>query len=140
LFAYWLFTHTQTSPGQKLGGMLMIALVAGFLYYWWVRWSFLSQVILEEGCGPVAAFSRSSGLVAGRWWQVFGISSVLTMLPGLLDNLLSLALSTDRQAGPWAVVVGQGLTAPLGTLGMTLLYWEMRGREEEAVMGEAERV
>jgi hypothetical protein len=121
-FAYWVFEQTRTSPWQLLGGLLMIALVAGFLYYWWVRWSLLNQVIIEEGCGPVAAFSRSSGLVAGRWWQVFGISSVLTMLPGLLENLLSLA-------GPWAVVVGQGLMAPLSGLGMTLLYWEVRGRK-----------
>lgn len=118
-FAYWIWDHTQTSPGQMLGGMLMIGLVGGFLYYWWVRWSFLSQAIIEEGCGPVAAFGRSSGLVAGRWWWVFGISSVLIMLPGLLDNLLSLA-------GPWAVEVGQSLVAPLSGLGIMLLYWEVR--------------
>ena len=48
-FGYWVWHHTQTSPGQMLGGMLMIALVAGFVCYWWVRWSFVSQVIIEEG-------------------------------------------------------------------------------------------
>jgi hypothetical protein len=122
-FAYWVFEQTRTSAGQLLGGLLMIALVGAFLYYWWVRWSFLSQVIIEEGCGPVAAFGRSSRLVAGRWWRVCGFSAALTGLPDLLENLLN-------YAGPWAVSVGQSLTAPLGALGMTLLYWEVRGRGE----------
>jgi len=67
----------------------------------------------------VAAFGRSSGLEAGLWWWVIGISSILTMLPGLLNHLLSLA-------GPWAVEVGQSLVAPLSGLGIMLLYWEVR--------------
>lgn len=33
---------------------------------------------------------------------------LLSTLPGLLDNLLG-------RVGPWAVMVGQSLTAPLGT-------------------------
>jgi hypothetical protein len=119
-----MWNHTQTSPGQMLGGMLMIALVAGFLYYWWVRWSLLSQVVIEEGYGPIAAFGRSSGLAAGRWSPVCTPSAVLSALPGLLDNLTG-------PAGTWAVVVGQSLAAPLGAVGMTLLYWELRGRGEE---------
>ena len=123
-FAYWVWTHTQVSPGQMLGGMMMIALVAGFLYYWWVRWAFLTQVVIEEGCGPAAAFTRSSQLVAGHWWWAFGLSTLLSTLPSLLDNLLDLV-------GPWAVMVGQSLVTPLSTMGMTLLYWELRGREEE---------
>ena len=131
-FGYWVWTHTQTSPGQMLGGLLLIAIVAGFLYYWWVRWSFLTQVIIEEGCGPAAAFTRSSRLVAGHWWRVFTLSTLLSTLPSLLGNLLNLA-------GPWAVLVGQSLSAPLGTVGMTLLYWEVRGRgEERPALGEAE--
>lgn len=121
VFAYWVFQQTRNSAGQMLGGMLMIALVAGFLYYWWVRWSFLTQVVLEEGCGPAAAFTHSSRLVAGHWWLAFGLSTLLSTVPSLLDNLLNLA-------GPWAVLVGQSLTAPLSALGMTLLYWELRGR------------
>ena len=123
-FAYWVWTHTQVSPGQMLGGMMMIALVAGFLYYWWVRWAFLTQVVIEEGCGPAAAFTRSSRLVAGHWWLAFGLSTLLSTLPSLLDNLLDLA-------GPWAVMVGQSLVMPLSTVGMTLLYRELRGSGEE---------
>ena len=95
-----------------------------------MRWSILSQVIVEEGCESVAAFGRSSQRVAGHWWWAFSLSTLLSTLPSLLDNLLTLA-------GPWAVLVGQSLTAPLGTLGMTLLYWELRGRgEERPALGE----
>lgn len=124
-FGYWIWHHTQTSPGQTLGGMLMIALVAGFVCYWWVRWSFVNQMILEEGSGPVEAFGRSSRLVGGQWGRVVGLYTILTLVPSLLDNLLGLV-------GPWAVPVGQSLVGPLSTVGMTLLYWELRGRVEEA--------
>lgn len=110
VFAYWVFEQTRDSAGQMLGGMLMIALVAGFLYYWWVRWSFLNQVVIAEGCGPAAAFTRSSRLVAGHWWRAFGLSTLLSTLPSLLDNLLGLV-------SPWTVMVGQSLTAPLSTAG-----------------------
>lgn len=54
------------------------------------------------------------------------IEALFVSAPGILDNLLSLA-------GPWAVSVGQSLTAPLSTVRMTLLYWELRGRGEEKV-------
>jgi hypothetical protein len=121
---YWTFGRSEPPAWQSLGGLLMIAIVVGFLGYWWFRWTFLTQAVILGGCGPRAAFGHSSRLVAGAWGRVCNLFILVSFLPGFLDNLLGLV-------GPWAVTVGQSMTAPLSTVGMTLLYWELRGRGEE---------
>lgn len=130
LTLYWVFGRSEPPAWQSLGGLTMIGIVVVFLGYWWVRWTFLTQAVILGGCGPREAFGHSSQRVAGAWGRTFSLFLLLSTLPGLLDNLLGLV-------GPWAVTVGQSLTAPLGTLGMTLLYWELWGRGEE-VKGEEE--
>ena len=64
------------------------------------------------------------------WKRLLGAHWLLWLL-----NLLNMA-------GPWAVSVGQSLTAPLGTLVITLFYYELRGKGEGTVPapGEAEGV
>lgn len=132
LTLYGVFGRSEPPAWQSLGGLFMIAIVVGFLGYWWFRWTFLTQAVILGDCGPREAFGHSSRLVAGAWGRVCNLFLLLSVLPGFLDNLLGLV-------GPWAVTVGQSLTAPLSTLGMTLLYWELRGRGEGVQTGEAER-
>ena len=55
-----------------------------FAIYFGVRWIFLIQVVMLERTAVLPAFSRSSDLVRGQWWRVFG--SLLLM--GLFSMLL----------------------------------------------------
>ncbi|MFC9946004.1 DUF7847 domain-containing protein [Streptomyces pratensis] len=57
------------------------ALVTGPLAVWlWIKVCLAPAAVVFEGQGPVAALRRSSQLVRGDWWRIFGI----TLLAGLM--------------------------------------------------------
>ncbi|MFE9727798.1 hypothetical protein ACFYQ5_30585 [Streptomyces sp. NPDC005794] len=57
------------------------ALITGPLAVWlWTKVCLAPAVVVFEGQGPVAALRRSSQLVRGDWWRIFGI----TLLAGLM--------------------------------------------------------
>lgn len=122
----------------RLGAMLGAAVLAGLAVfgmaitvigipaavYFGVRWLFIYQAALLEGTGARAALSRSSALVKGTWWRVFGIILVI----GIIVFAASLILGLIPVVGS---VIGTILVTPFGVAGGTLLYYDLRVRKEE---------
>jgi len=48
--------------------------------YLGIRWAVVAQAITLEDCGAVDGLTRSSDLVTGRWWPVFGISLLFGLI------------------------------------------------------------
>jgi hypothetical protein len=103
-----------------------IFVAAGFCVglYFMVRWSFILQVALLEGLGPLAALSRSSALVERNWWRVMNMTIVI----GIITAGISIILGTIPTIGP---TLGSILSTPVFAIGITLLYYDLRVRKEE---------
>ena len=103
-----------------------IFIAAGFCVglYLMVRWSFILQVALLERLGPLAAMSRSSALVKRNWWRVMN----MTIIIGIITVGISIILGTVPTIGP---TLGSILSTPIFTIGITLLYYDLRVRKEE---------
>lgn len=103
-----------------------VFIAAGFCVglYLMVRWSFILQVALLERLGPLAAMSRSSALVKRNWWRVMN----MTIIIGIITVGISIILGTVPTIGP---TLGSILSTPIFTIGITLLYYDLRVGKEE---------
>jgi len=108
--------------GSKTGYLFV---TAGFCVsvYLLVCWSFILQVALLEGVGPLAAISRSTALVRNNWWRVLH----MTIAVGLITVVISLIIGAVPSIGP---TLGNILSTPVFTIGITLLYYDLRARKE----------
>jgi hypothetical protein len=94
--------------------------------YFVVRWAFALQAASLERLGPIDALSRSSELVQGSWWRIFGILLALT----LIFFIIFLA-GTYLTAGPLLnTIIVVILATPIFAIGQTLLYYDVRLRKE----------
>lgn len=60
--------------------------------YFAVRWGFVAEIFLIERTGIKDAFKRSSELVRGTWWRVFGILVLILILSAAIHYILELSL------------------------------------------------
>lgn len=120
--------------GIALGLALLI--VPGI--YLAVRWYFVAQSVVVDGARGVAALRRSGELVAGSWWRVLGVIVGVALIVFVPAGIVGLpfeaaAQSADRSAISLAgQMLAETLTAPLGTLMVTLLYFDLRARRRAA--------
>lgn len=63
-----------------------------FSLYLAVRWGFVAEIFLIERTGIKDAFKRSSELVRGTWWRVFGILVLILLLSAAIHYILELSL------------------------------------------------
>ncbi|MER7621293.1 oxidoreductase [Streptomyces sp. NPDC126503] len=78
---------------------LATALLVTPLALWiWVKFSLAPAAAVMEGQGAFASMRRSSDLVRGSWWRVFGILLLVglmtTVVSWLIQQILSLVVST----------------------------------------------
>ena len=131
------------------------ALVGAVLAIWlMIRFSLASPALMLEKQSILKSMSRSTKLVRGSWWRVFGIQLLAGIIAGLVSSIivipftfLAAALSGDGVSGfldggtgnlGWTFlivtgvgsVIGSMLTFPI-TAGVTvLLYIDQRIRRE----------
>ena len=98
-----LFVITSTTPGITTGpargtsliSFLFIPLVfAPFVIYFAVRWGFVFEVLLLEKTNVKNAFKRSSELVRGTWWRVFGLLVLILLLSVAILYIFEISLGT----------------------------------------------
>jgi len=111
---------------------LFLLVVPGLLLL--TRWILIVPAIILEGKGVLAAFGRSSELVKGSSWSVFGVvllTVVLYVAGWIVVSLVLLPLPAAPQ-GFLTSIVGSSVTAPIVAVAWTLTYYRLRGGREPA--------
>lgn len=146
-------------------GVLAVTIIGiPFAIYFSVRWGLYSIPVLLEGTTARNALRRSTQLVTGTWWRVFGIMLAITLISfmiyfileassgfllswigvteaeeptGLLDSLRQLFIPSPSEIGWFSYTIRRlvsfgigALTMPIGVIGSTLLYFDLRIRKE----------
>jgi hypothetical protein len=107
-------------------GIGLVLLIAPGLFLLTI-WCLIVPVIVLEGAGTTAAFSRSRELVRGFGWQVFGtivLVFVVMLAVGLVLGIIFAALPTAASNFVSSIVSGT-LVAPFLALVLTLGYFRL---------------
>lgn len=129
--------------------LLTLPLAVMLSIWFWVKfYLFAVPVLMVERTGVFQSLNRASGLVAGHFWRVFGISLLTVLLAQLVAGVVSIPLSvlavvpTFMGAGEATEMIAQVATQILGLIVATglvtpflsaitaLLYIDMRIRKE----------
>lgn len=105
---------------------LVLLIVPGL--YLLTIWCLIVPVIVLEGAGVGAAFSRSRELVRGHGWNVFGVIILVILLlmgVGIVLGIILAALPDSVQQFVSGIISGT-LTAPYIALVLTLSYFRLR--------------
>ena len=118
-----------------LAVLLMAITIVGipFAIFFGVRWAFVYQTASLERCGPLAALARSSDLVRGNWWRVFGILLLIGILLAIANGIASGVVDRIPLVGPILLLVVAVLFAPVWIIAQTLLYHDLRVRRDGLV-------
>ena len=130
--------------------MLLLCAIAALIiigiplfFYVLVSRYFYPQVVMIEDEGPLRALGRSAGLVRGSWWRVFGIGIVFLIMLfviGLIATIPSgIAGLGNSTVSGILQVVGQALVLPIGYIGATVVYLDLRTRNEGYTLGTMEQ-
>lgn len=112
---------------------LILIIIPGI--YLLVRFAFVGPVVVLERSGIGAAFSRSSFLVNGSWWRVFGIGLLIFILFALSSGVLAVVLRSVLSVGT-AYLVGaivSILVDPFVTGALVVLYFDLRIRKGDVL-------
>lgn len=140
-------------------GALGLLVTAPLSTWLWVKFSLAPTAVVFEGQGVLASLRRSSQLVRGDWWRIFGISmlvyvmaamagyfvqlpfSVLGMFPGMIgtssldDDPTATAVIVAISGYAVATLLGQLISQIISTtfpqLMIGLLYVDRRIRTED---------
>jgi hypothetical protein len=99
-----------------------------------VSWVFAAQAVVVEGRRGTGALRRSFELVRGRWWRVFGIVVLLSLLGSAASGILSRPLNAaadSLNSGALALVsqiVADTIAMSFFALAGTLLFFDLRAR------------
>ncbi|WP_225800741.1 oxidoreductase [Streptomyces sp. NK15101] len=105
-----LLLAADDATGTPVGGLLLAPLVAiglalliAPLALWiWVKFSLAPAAAVVEGQGAFASMRRSSSLVRGSWWRVFGCllaaGLMAAVVSGFIQQLLSMLVSAPLSA------------------------------------------
>ena len=105
---------------------LILLIVPGL--YLLTIWCLIVPVIVLEGAGVGAAFTRSRELVRGNGWNVFGVIVLVLLLligVGIVLGIILAALPNSVQQFVSGIISGT-LTAPYIALVLTLSYFRLR--------------
>jgi hypothetical protein len=145
--AVWV-NRPQERRTNGLKWLIILATPFGLPVYYGVRWSLAIPAILLEDAGPLEAMRRSSALVEGRWFQVFGVWVVMGIVVGILESIPGLVIGAvgagiaataadPRAAGTVAGIaqnaaniIGAVLFGALTFVAATILFADARNRRE----------
>ncbi|MFJ6435069.1 hypothetical protein [Streptomyces sp. NPDC091416] len=76
-----------------LTGVLGALATAPLAAWLWVKFSLAPSAVVFEGQGPIGALRRSSRLVRGDWWRIFGITLLAGAVAGFAGYLIQIPFS-----------------------------------------------
>jgi len=140
----------QVQPGFAVfAGLIALVATVVAVVFLSVRWAFPVQAAMLEQTPALASLGRSWRLVSGSSWRVLGYTLVFGLLIGLialvLDTVVALALGSGFEIVDGRVTFAPGtyvaaslvnglvavLLAPITTIGLTMLYFDLRWRRGE---------
>jgi hypothetical protein len=87
-------TLDGSGSGVAIAVGVLGALATAPLAIWlWVKFSLAPAAAVFEGQRPVAALRRSSQLVRGDWWRIFGISLLAILMAAVASYIIQLPFS-----------------------------------------------
>jgi hypothetical protein len=116
------------------GYIVLVVIVLPLVIYFGVKWAFILQAVVIENCSPVRAFDRSSQLVEGYWWKTFVILLIIGIISGGIGYGLEYAFGF---IGVYSQLISITISAPIGIIGNTLIYYNLRARFERRTVAEA---
>ncbi|MGY4982831.1 DUF7544 domain-containing protein [Streptomyces sp. 900105755] len=143
-------------PGGAIAALLVLGILAGVVVTVWlmVRFSLASPALMLEKQGITKSLGRSTKLVRGSWWRVFGIQFLASIIANIVSSLAVVPFtligayaggngltgfleSTNDNYG-WTFLVISGIGSVIGSMltfpinaGVTvLLYIDQRIRRE----------
>ena len=98
-------------------------------------WAVIAPVIVLEGSGAMDSFGRSRALVSGRFWPVFGVVIVASVISGVAQNLVAAVLSfLPTFLRYWlGGAVAAAVAVPFLALAVTLTYFALRDEKAATV-------
>ena len=161
---FWTYLGSVILWSVAVVGLFVTIIGIPFSIYFSVRWGLYTLPVLFEGTTARSALRRSTELVKGTWWRVFGITLSISLISfmiffileasagllvswigiaepeeptGLLDTLRQLFIPTPLEIGWFSYIIRRlvslgiaTLTMPIGVIGSTLLYFDLRIRKE----------
>ena len=150
--------------GLGVGGLFVTIIGIPFAIYFSIRWGLYSLPVLFEETTGRNALRRSTALVKGSWWRVFGIMLAISLISfmigfilqesfefilsllgvaapeapaNFLEQLQRLYMPISSEIGWFSYSVRRlvslsiaFITMPIGPIGSTLLYFDLRIRKE----------
>jgi hypothetical protein len=117
---------------------LVILVVPGLILL--TIWSVIAPVIVVERSGAINAFGRSRALVKHNGWQVFGVILVvflITVIASIVLGLIGAAISDTFFVRALFSLIASTLTAPIGALAASTIYFNLIALRGSAPAGDA---
>ncbi|MFJ6216356.1 glycerophosphoryl diester phosphodiesterase membrane domain-containing protein [Streptomyces sp. NPDC092296] len=103
--------------------LLVLGLLAavGCIVWLWIRFSLAAPALMLEKQGVKASLSRSSRLVRGSWWRIFGVTLLGRVVTGFVSVIIVMpativGLAVGGLGGVLDDSTGNSYTLPLSTL------------------------
>ena len=90
---FWPYLGSNFLYGLVVGLLMITCLGIPFAIFFAFRWVFCSLAAVFEGRSAVKALKRSSELVKGGWWRVFGVMTAIFLLVLFVQFILQISLS-----------------------------------------------
>jgi hypothetical protein len=125
-----------------IGAAALSSIIIGIplLFYLLVIWYCFVPCIMLEGKGPLDSMWRSRDLVKGYYWRVLGICLIYTFI---LLVIAFIAVSVNYGLSNISTVLSSLVVAtagviilPIGWIGQTLVYLDLRARKENYNMAD----
>lgn len=145
-------SNGTVQPGLFVfAALVVVVALFAVLVFIAVRWSLALAALIIEKAGGFTALRRSWGLATGSSWRILGYLLLFALLAGLpaavLGYLVTAVLGSgvtqtatglvvspvDAFVSTFAIGVVAALLMPLPTIGLTLLYFDLRWRRGEPV-------
>lgn len=161
---FWPYVWSGILWGLVVGGLFVTVIGIPFAIYFSMRWGLYSLPVLFEETTGRNALRRSTELVKGSWWRVFGIMLAISLISfmigfilqesfefilsligiaapeapaNFLEQLQRLYMPISSEIGWFSYSVRRlvslsiaFITMPIGPIGSTLLYFDLRIRKE----------
>jgi hypothetical protein len=109
-----------TGIGVGVGLFLLVA--PGLILF--TRWSLAVPAVMLEHRSPIDAMRRSTQLVKGHGWPVFGIFLTVTVAAGVAS--LAIELMLVHTLGLWAsLTIASALTTPFAAHALNVVYYRI---------------